>query len=32
MIRVVAKGKLKPDVKLEEYLTIARELVTETNK
>jgi quinol monooxygenase YgiN len=32
MIRVVAKGKLKPDVKLDDYLKIARELVTETNK
>ncbi|MDR7238442.1 putative quinol monooxygenase [Neobacillus drentensis] len=32
MIRVVAKGKLKQGVKLEEYLTLARELVTETNK
>ncbi|NHC40260.1 antibiotic biosynthesis monooxygenase [Bacillus sp. MM2020_1] len=32
MIRVVAKGKLKPDVKLDEYLKIARELVTETIK
>jgi quinol monooxygenase YgiN len=32
MIRVVAKGKLKQDVNKEEYLKIARELVTETNK
>ena len=32
MLRVVAKGKLKPDVKKEEYLQIARELVIETNK
>lgn len=32
MLRVVAKGKLKPDVQKEEYIKIARELVTETNK
>ena len=32
MLRVVAKGKLKSDVNKEEYLKIARELVTETNK
>jgi quinol monooxygenase YgiN len=32
MIRIVAKGKLKPDVKVEDYLKLARELVTETNK
>ena len=32
MIRVVAKGKLKPGVKVEEYLKLAKELVIETNK
>lgn len=32
MIRVVAKGKLKPEVKVEQYLEIARELVSETRK
>lgn len=32
MIRVVAKGKLKPGVKIEEYLKLAKELVAETNK
>jgi len=32
MIRVVAKGKLKPEVKVEEYLELARELVSETRK
>jgi quinol monooxygenase YgiN len=31
MIKIVAKGKLKPGVK-EEYLQLARELVTETRK
>ncbi|MCM3570303.1 putative quinol monooxygenase [Neobacillus mesonae] len=32
MIKVVAKGKLKPDVKAEEYIRISRELVAETRK
>ena len=32
MIKIVAKGKLKPNVKVEEYLKIARELAIETNK
>ena len=32
MIRVVAKGKLKPGVNVEEYLKLAKELVIETNK
>lgn len=32
MIKVVAKGVLKPGVKVEDYLSIARELVEETNK
>jgi quinol monooxygenase YgiN len=32
MIRVVAKGKLKPGVNIEEYLKWAKELVVETNK
>jgi quinol monooxygenase YgiN len=32
MIRVVAKGKLKPGVNVEEYLKLAKELVVETNK
>jgi quinol monooxygenase YgiN len=32
MIRVVAKGKLKPEVQVEEYLKQARELVSETRK
>ncbi|MBY0147439.1 putative quinol monooxygenase [Neobacillus niacini] len=32
MIRVVAKGKLKPEVKVEEYLELARDLVSETRK
>jgi quinol monooxygenase YgiN len=32
MIKVVAKCKLKPDVKVEEYLRDARELVAETRK
>lgn len=32
MIKVVAKGKLKPGVAVEDYLKFARELVTETRK
>ena len=32
MIRVVAKGKLKPGVKVEDYVKLAKELVIETNK
>ena len=32
MIKVVAKGKLKPEVNVEEYLIQARELVAETRK
>ncbi len=32
MIRVVAKAKLKPGVEVDEYLKLAKELVTETNK
>ena len=32
MIKIVAKGKLKPNVKVEEYLQFARELAMETNK
>ena len=32
MIRIVAKGKLKPDVEVEEYLQLAKELAIETNK
>ncbi|QCJ42159.1 antibiotic biosynthesis monooxygenase [Bacillus sp. S3] len=32
MIRVVCKGKLKPGVKVEEYLSLAREVVVETRK
>lgn len=32
MIRVVCKAKLKPGVNLEEYLTLAREVVIETRK
>jgi quinol monooxygenase YgiN len=32
MIKVVAKCKLKPEVKVEEYLRDARELVAETRK
>ncbi len=32
MIRIVAKGKLKPEVKVEEYVTLAKELAVETNK
>ncbi|MCQ6282527.1 putative quinol monooxygenase [Bacillus sp. EB600] len=32
MIRVVCKGKLKPGVNVEEYLNLAREVVTETRK
>ena len=32
MIKVVCKGKLKPGVKVEEYLIMAREVVSETQK
>ena len=32
MIKVVCKAKLKPGVKVEEYLIIAREVVSETRK
>ena len=32
MIKVVCKAKLKPGVKVEEYLIIAREAVSETRK
>lgn len=32
MIRVVCKGKLKPGVNVEEYLSLAREVVAETRK
>ena len=32
MIKVVCKAKLKPDVKMEEYLKIAREVISETRK
>jgi quinol monooxygenase YgiN len=32
VIKVVAKCKLKPDVKVEEYIRDARELVAETRK
>lgn len=32
MIKVVAKGKLKPGVDVEDYLVQARELVAETRK
>ena len=32
MIKVVCKAKLKQDVKVEEYLIIAREAVSETRK
>jgi quinol monooxygenase YgiN len=32
MLKVVAKGKLKPGVSLEEYLVVAKELVAETQK
>ena len=32
MIKIVAKGKLKPNVKVEEYLKFAKELAIETNK
>jgi quinol monooxygenase YgiN len=32
MIKVVAKGKLKPDVKVEEYLILARQVIAETRK
>ncbi|MFD0826858.1 putative quinol monooxygenase [Neobacillus sp. M.A.Huq-85] len=32
MIRVVCKGKLKPGIKIEDYLILAREVVSETRK
>ncbi|MFJ7726847.1 putative quinol monooxygenase [Neobacillus sp. NPDC097160] len=32
MIRVVAKGKLKPGVRVEDYVMLAKELVAETRK
>ncbi len=32
MIRVVCRVKLKPSVNIEEYLTLAREVVKETRK
>lgn len=32
MIRVVCKAKLKPGVNVEEYLILARKVVTETRK
>jgi quinol monooxygenase YgiN len=32
MIKVVCKAVLKPDVKIEEYLIIAREVISETRK
>ena len=32
MIKVVFKAKLKPGVKVEEYLLMAREIVSETRK
>lgn len=32
MIRVVAKGKLKPGVMVEDYVLLAKELVAETRK
>jgi quinol monooxygenase YgiN len=32
MIRVVCKGILKPDVNIDEYLSLARKVVTETRK
>jgi quinol monooxygenase YgiN len=32
MIKVVCKAKLKPGVKVEEYLSLAREVVSETRK
>ncbi|WP_342507899.1 putative quinol monooxygenase [Sporosarcina sp. FSL K6-2383] len=32
MIKVVAKAKLKPGVKVEDYLRIAREVISETRK
>ncbi|WP_203247350.1 putative quinol monooxygenase [Sporosarcina beigongshangi] len=32
MIKVVAKAKLKPSVKVEDYLRIAREVISETRK
>ncbi|MEK5040378.1 putative quinol monooxygenase [Sporosarcina sp. FSL K6-3457] len=32
MIKVVAKAKLKPGVKVEDYLRIAKEVISETRK
>ena len=32
MIRVVCKGKLKPEANIEEYISLAREVVLETRK
>ncbi|WP_338449507.1 putative quinol monooxygenase [Niallia oryzisoli] len=32
MIRVVCKGKLKPGANVEEYLSLARQVVAETRK
>ncbi|WP_428910251.1 putative quinol monooxygenase [Niallia sp. Krafla_26] len=32
MIRVVCKGKLKPDASIEKYMSLAREVVLETRK
>ncbi|WP_042464185.1 putative quinol monooxygenase [Neobacillus dielmonensis] len=32
MIRVVCKGKLKPEANIENYLSLAREVVQETRK
>ncbi|MBS4209374.1 putative quinol monooxygenase [Bacillus sp. FJAT-50079] len=32
MIKVVCKMKLKPDVTIEEYLALAREVISETRK
>ncbi|EKN62735.1 hypothetical protein BABA_24986 [Neobacillus bataviensis LMG 21833] len=32
MIRVVAKGRLKPGVRVEDYVILAKELVAETRK
>ncbi|WP_342433709.1 putative quinol monooxygenase [Neobacillus sp. FSL H8-0543] len=32
MIRVVCKGKLKPDANIEKYLSLAKEVVQETRK
>lgn len=32
MIRVVCKGKLKPEANIEKYISLAREVVLETRK